>query len=98
MRLRYSPSALADLDGILAYIAARSPQGAHKVQTRIHAIIELLQQYPNSGSRTDDPTIRRMPTSPYPYLIFYEPAGDEIIIHAVRHAARDPLGMPGGAE
>jgi toxin ParE1/3/4 len=28
-------------------------------------------------------------------LIFYEIANDEIIIHAIRHAARDPSGMPG---
>ena len=28
--------------------------------------------------------------------IFYEATETEIIIHAVRHAARDPAGMPGG--
>jgi len=33
---------------------------------------------------TDDPTIRRMTTTPYPYLIFYEATDAEIIIHAVR--------------
>jgi toxin ParE1/3/4 len=38
MKLRYSPSALADLEAILAYIAARSPQGANKVQARIRAV------------------------------------------------------------
>lgn len=45
--------------------------------------------------QTDDPTIRRINTWPYPYLIFYEVREDEIIIHAVRHGARDPSGMPG---
>jgi plasmid stabilization system protein ParE len=39
---------------------------------------------------TDDPTIRRIATTPYPYLIFYEATDAEIIIHAVRHGARDP--------
>jgi toxin ParE1/3/4 len=38
---------------------------------------------------TDGPTIRRMTTTPYPYLIFYEATDAEIIIHAVRHGARD---------
>jgi hypothetical protein len=28
-------------------------------------------------------------------LVFYQVGEDEIIIHAVRHAARDPLDMPG---
>jgi toxin ParE1/3/4 len=35
-----------------------------------------------------------MPTTPYPYVIFYEVLDDEIIIHAVRHGARDPGGNP----
>jgi plasmid stabilization system protein ParE len=35
-----------------------------------------------------------MAVLPYPYLIFYEAMEAEIIIHAVRHAARDPAGIP----
>lgn len=46
------------------------------------------------GKRTEDPTIRRLTAFPYPYLVFYEVTGTEIIIHAVRHGARDPLSMP----
>jgi toxin ParE1/3/4 len=38
-----------------------------------------------------------MTVTPYPYLVFYEATDAEIIIHAVRHAARDPSGMPGSA-
>jgi toxin ParE1/3/4 len=38
-----------------------------------------------------------MTTTPFPYLVFYEIPQTEIIIHAVRHAARDPSGMPGSA-
>jgi toxin ParE1/3/4 len=58
-------------------------------------LIDLLLSHPAIGVQTDDPTIRRINTSPYPYLIFYEIAGDEIIIHAIRHGARDPSSMPG---
>ena len=97
MRLRYTRPALADLAAILDYIATHSPQGARRVQARIQAIIGLLLLHPHIGRRTADPSIRRMTTTPYPYLIFYEAADDEIIIHAVRHARRDPSGMPRGA-
>jgi toxin ParE1/3/4 len=38
-----------------------------------------------------------MTATPYPYLVFYEITKTEIIIHAVRHAGRDPSGMPGSA-
>ncbi len=96
MRLRYTEPALADLDGILDYITARSPQGARSVQARIQRAIGLLVDFPKIGTPTDVPAIRRLTTAPYPYLVFYEVAGDEIVIHAVRHGARDPGGMPGG--
>ncbi len=29
-----------------------------------------------------------------PFVVFYEVAEDEIVVHAIRHAARDPSGMP----
>jgi toxin ParE1/3/4 len=95
VRLRYTLPALADLSAILDYIAAQSPQGARRVQARMQALIDLLLLHPHIGSRTDDPTIRRLTIIPYPYLVFYEATEDEIIIHAVRHAARDPSSMPG---
>ncbi|MGH9806670.1 MAG: type II toxin-antitoxin system RelE/ParE family toxin [Terriglobia bacterium] len=38
-----------------------------------------------------------MTTTPYPYLVFYEVTESEIVIHAVRHSARDPSGMPSSA-
>jgi plasmid stabilization system protein ParE len=95
VRLRYTLPALADLSAILDYIAAHSPQGARRVQTRIRTIIDLLLQHPHIGRRTSDPAIRRIGATPYPYVIFYEATGSEIIIHAIRHGARDPSSMPG---
>jgi plasmid stabilization system protein ParE len=97
VKIRYTLPALADLGSILDYIAAHSPQGAKRVHARIRAIIDLLLLYPFIGTRTDDPVIRRLTTPPYAFLVFYELTETEIIIHAVRHAARDPSGMPGSA-
>jgi plasmid stabilization system protein ParE len=65
------------------------------VHNRIKGITNLLLQCPQAGMVTDDPNIQRMVTTPYPYLIFYEVADNEIIIHAVRHGARDPSGNLG---
>jgi toxin ParE1/3/4 len=96
VKIRYTAPALADLDSVLDYIAARSPQGAKRVQARIQAAIDLLAIHPRIGIRTNDPSIRRLTVLPYPYFVFYEIASDaEIIIHAVRHTARDPSSMPG---
>ncbi|MGX7743917.1 type II toxin-antitoxin system RelE/ParE family toxin [Rhodopseudomonas parapalustris] len=90
MKVRFTEPALADLSAILAYIAEQSPQSAKRVQARIRSAIELLRTHPRVGTRTDDAAVRRLVTTPYPYLIFYEVGTDEITIHAVRHAARDP--------
>ena len=97
MKLRYTRPALADLAEILDYIEGHSPQGAVRVHARIDTVINLLLSHPRIGVQTDDPTIRRINASPYPYLIFYEIAGDDLIIHALRHASRDPANRPGAA-
>lgn len=98
MKLRYTLRGAAELDEILTYIEERSPQGARHVQARIQAIINLLLQYPHAGQPTSNGRLRRVVASPYPYLIFYQVADDEIIIHAVRHASRGPSSMPGSGE
>jgi plasmid stabilization system protein ParE len=95
VKLRYTLPALADLNSILDYISDASPRGAEGVKERIQRVTNLLLIHPRIGAPTDDPTIRRLSTPPYPFLIFYEIAEDEIIIHAVRHAARNPSTMPG---
>jgi plasmid stabilization system protein ParE len=70
MRLRHTRPALADLASILDCIAVRSPRGAARIHARIRAITDLLLKYPLAGALTDDPTIRCITTTPYPYLIF----------------------------
>jgi plasmid stabilization system protein ParE len=94
MKLRFTRPALADLENILDYVAEQSPKAARHIQARIHAIFDLIAQQPRIGVQTDDPTLRRAVTVPYPYLIFYEVAGQDIIVHAIRHGARAPETMP----
>jgi len=95
MKLRYTLPALADLQSILEHIAAQSPSGSSKVADRLRSVMELARQHPQIGRATDEPGIRRMVARPYPYLVFYEAAHDEIIIHAIRHGAQNPENMPG---
>jgi toxin ParE1/3/4 len=95
LKVRYTLPALADLEAILDYVTERSPQGAHRIKTRIRAVEQLLAQYPLTGARTRHPWLRRIRISAYPYVIFYEAADGEVIVHAVRHAARAPSTMPG---
>ena len=97
MKIRYTPTAFAQLEEIIAYITVHSPQGAARVYARVHRVIGLLCDFPFSGMQTDDPRIRRVVTTPYPYLVYYEVTAGEVVIHAIRHGARDPNSRPGQA-
>ena len=90
MKLRYTPTAFAQFSAVLDYIATHSPEGAQRVQARIQKMTALLTRHPLLGRPTDTLPIRRVNVSPYPYIIFYEAAKDEIIIHGIRHDARGP--------
>ena len=92
--VRYTLPALADLEAILDHVTEHSPQGARRIKTSIQAVERLLAQHPLSGAQTRLPWLRRIKTSFYPHLIFYEVVGSDVVIHAVRHSARDPSSMP----
>ena len=90
MKVRYTRSSLAQLNKILAHIEEHSPQGVRNVQARIQEVIALIAAAPFIGRQTRKPNVRRFNTHPYPYLIFYQVTGSEIIIRRIRHGARKP--------
>jgi hypothetical protein len=70
VRPRYTLPALANVSAILDYIAAHSPQGARRVQARIHALTDLLfaaseHRHPHerSGDPPDDERPLKRPAS-----------------------------------
>jgi len=80
VRLRYQKRALQQIDKALGYIAARSPDGAAKVEARLTAIVALIQLRSFVGRKTSIPGVRRVFLTPYPYLIDYYVGDDEIVI------------------
>jgi addiction module RelE/StbE family toxin len=96
MKLRFTKLAIADLENILDYITERSPQGAKRVHARIQAVLDLIAKQPGIGAQTDKSSVRRAVTVPYPYLIFYEVTEQEVIVHTIRHGARETSNMYAG--
>lgn len=90
MRLRYQKRALQQIDKALGYIAARSPDGAAKVEARLTAIVTMIQLQGFVGRKTSIPGVRRIVLTPYPYLVDYYVGDDEIVIQRFRHTARRP--------
>jgi addiction module RelE/StbE family toxin len=89
MRVRYARGAITDLVRIADYIREHNPRAAEAVEKRIRASIDQLERFPFIGRPTDDPTIRMFPIVRYPYLVFYEVVGGEVIVHHIRHGRRE---------
>lgn len=88
MKVRYTRTALKQLNAILGHIETHSPQGARNVQARIARLTGALETQPFSGAATNKRGIRRAVAAPYPYVILYEVRKREAIIRAVWHGAR----------
>ena len=90
MRVSYSPLALQQLNKIVAFIRAESPQGADRFGRRVEEIAQLLAEHPRAGRRVNRVRVHVFPLSPFPYLLYYQvlPERDEVIIIRVRHGAR----------
>jgi toxin ParE1/3/4 len=91
VKIRYRPSALAQLDNIFAYIVHSQPS-AHRVIARIKQSIDQLADFPYSGRPSEIADIRELPIVRYPYIVFCTvdaPAG-EVLILRVRHTSQDP--------
>jgi toxin ParE1/3/4 len=89
MKVRYSETALREIDQIFAYIHQRNPSAAAAVVDRVKRVAALLEEYPFAGHTADEPDVRIMPLVRYPYLLFYSVSDDdEVVILHVRHGAR----------
>jgi plasmid stabilization system protein ParE len=59
------------------------------------ARIERLRSHPLIGIATDNPDIRVLPPTRYPYRIYYTVRGDEVVILHIRDTARRaPADLP----
>lgn len=89
--VRFDPRALADLEAIRDYLVARSPSGAERVRSHLMATLDRLADFPLLGCATDEPSVRVLPLTRYPYLVFYAVVNGDVVILHVRHGAREPF-------
>ncbi|HEX4768493.1 MAG TPA: type II toxin-antitoxin system RelE/ParE family toxin [Lichenihabitans sp.] len=93
----FHQTATRQIDAIIGYIAAQSPQGAFRVRERLQIATSLLAQHPYMGQATDLEGVRRIAVRPSPCLVFYRLIAGSVIVQRVRHAARHPSGAPNRA-
>jgi plasmid stabilization system protein ParE len=92
MKVRWSQTALVQLDDIFLYIYERNRSAAFSVAKRVEELATLLGEFPLIGHLTDEADVRTLPVVRYPFVIFYaidDAAGEVVILH-VRHTAQEP--------
>src|SRR3954467_15035744 len=86
MKVRYSETALAEINEIFAYISEQNAPAAKRIVARIERTINNLGDFPEMAQETREAGVRRIPAGRYPYLVYYTVEAEEVVIH-VRHAA-----------
>lgn len=87
----WTDSAVAELETIIAYIAAENPTAATRLARRLVALADSLGQFPHRR-RAAEENAREMP-SVWPYILRYRVEGDAVFILRIRHGARGPNGL-----
>ena len=82
--VRFSPSAIADLQSIRTYLKERSPKGAERVRRAIETTIDHCAEYPRTGNRTNLPGVFRIPLHRYRFTIFYRLSPDKEQLEVLR--------------
>jgi plasmid stabilization system protein ParE len=88
MIIRYTDTALDEIDGILSYIARENPNAAVRVASAIERAVADIEEQPQSAPIIYDRDVRAKLVVRYPYRIFYMLRSDELIIRNVRSTRR----------
>lgn len=89
-RVVWSVEAQVNLEAIRAYIGYFNPFAAHRVAARLVTAAESLADYPLRGRPASHGHRELMAV--HPYSIRYFVAGEDVVIAAIRHGAREPRG------
>ena len=88
MRLRWMPSAAADLASISDYLTASRPAFRDRTIRQIHDTLRALRKYPNRGRLGKRPGTREILFQPMPYLAIYRIQEDTIEVLRILHGAQ----------
>lgn len=87
-KIVWTDEAIAQLEGIGAYIAIEDPRAAADLADRLIALADSLAEFPHRG-RVAEENSREM-TTVWPYILRYSVEGDTVLIRRIRHGARSP--------
>ena len=87
-KVRWLRLALADLEELMAFIAADRPQAATAMAAKIWRAVQRLHDQPAMGRPGRVPGTRELVVAGTPFIVPYRCKGNEIQILRVLHGAR----------
>ena len=89
MTIRWSETAIANLEQLHDYIADRNPDAAQAAAERIIAAVASLERFPYMGRVGRAPETRELVVPGTPFVIPYRATDDRVIILAVLRAEQN---------
>lgn len=94
MRLRFHPLARAEYVEALAYLEQRREGYAERFEAELHATLERIRQFPQSGARVPGfppkADIRAFPLRVFRYTLMVGFESDSAVVYAVAQQQRRP--------
>lgn len=88
MLIRWTETALHELDDAIDFIEADNPLGAARMNERIVAAVRNLRTFPRQGRPGRVAETRELPIPGTPFLVVYAVARDGIDILRLLHGAQ----------
>lgn len=88
MRIRFTETALEEVESILSYIARHNPSAAINIADAITQTVARAAERPESSPIVYDNDVRAKLVGRFQYRVYYVVRGDELIIRNVRSTRR----------
>jgi toxin ParE1/3/4 len=88
-RIRWSPAAAADLEGIRLYLQEHHPSYVESTIRRLYDAARSLKQMPQRGRAGRKASTRELVLAPLPYIMVYGVEPDMVHIFRILHVAKD---------
>lgn len=89
MTIVWTPRATDELDSIVEFIGADSPDSAIRVAETILGQVEHLAKLPRMGRRGDLSGTRELVFAPLPYIAVYRIDNEMVYILHIRHSSQE---------